>query len=89
MAVVLFAHLEEAVMLLGAVERNKAVGEFTFIASDGVGNFGRQGLEKVEHAAMGECCKIILYFFFCISHFVFLRIRFYEKFAVTPYENLF
>ncbi|XP_033635600.1 metabotropic glutamate receptor 3-like [Asterias rubens] len=52
-AVVLFAHLEEAVMLLGAVERNKAVGEFTFIASDGVGNFGRQGLEKVEHAAMG------------------------------------
>ncbi|XP_022100726.1 metabotropic glutamate receptor 2-like [Acanthaster planci] len=52
-AVVLFAHLIEARMLLEAVERNGAVGEFTFIASDGIGNSGLQGLDGVENPALG------------------------------------
>ncbi|XP_038059664.1 metabotropic glutamate receptor-like [Patiria miniata] len=51
--VVLFAHLFEARKLLEAVERGGAVGEFTFIASDGIGNFGRKGLDGLEKAALG------------------------------------
>ena len=53
--VVLFAHLPEARMLLEAVARNGAKGEFTFIASDGIGNFGLEGMSGVENPALGEC----------------------------------
>ncbi len=51
--VVLFMHLEEGNLFFESVLRLKVENEFTWLASDGIGSLGLQGLMGVEQAALG------------------------------------
>lgn len=52
--VVLFMHLEEAKLLYRSVLDADAENEFTWLASDGIGSLGLQGMTGVEEASLGK-----------------------------------